>query len=73
MNKPSIGIYIIASALIWGLVMLGCALSMRGTECYPLMQNILNAGAGIHLIIIWGPLAVQFKKLKEQAGISTEK
>jgi hypothetical protein len=62
----SIGLYIIASAIIWGVVIIGCASKLKGTDCFQEIIYILSAGAGIHLILIWGPLANQFKKLTKE-------
>ena len=60
----NIGYFIIGSAIIWGVVILGCSVALSGTECYGKIQNYLVAGAGIHLVIIWGPLASAAKKEK---------
>jgi hypothetical protein len=60
MNKGKIGFFIIGSAIIWGAVMLGCSFALKGTGCYSEIQNILGAGAGIHIVLIWGPLATIF-------------
>ena len=65
-KKKSIGFYIIASAIIWGAVIIGCSLKLKGTECYDEISSILISGASIHLLFIWGPLAVQFKKTKNE-------
>ena len=66
-KKISIGWYIIGSALIWGLVMIGCALALRGTDGYKEIQLILGGGAAVHLIFIWGPVAAMIgKKNKEE-------
>lgn len=61
----TIGILIIFSALIWGLVMIGCSLALRGTGCYDKIQNILVGGTMAHLILIWGPLSLFFIRSKE--------
>ena len=58
----SIGAFIIASALIWGTVILGSSLALKGTECYDKIQNILVGGFLTHLILIWGPMTVLFRK-----------
>ena len=58
----SIGALIITSALIWGLVIVGCSFALKGTECYDKIQNILVGGVFAHFILIWGPLALQFRK-----------
>ncbi len=54
-----IGICMIASALIWGATIIGCSLKLKGTGCYEDISSILSGAAGIHLIMIWGPLAGQ--------------
>jgi hypothetical protein len=66
MNKKfkTIGAFIIASAIIWGAVILGSSYALKGTECYNKVQNILVGGVLSHIILIWGPLALLFKKTK---------
>ncbi|MFC2117022.1 hypothetical protein ACFLTI_04820 [Bacteroidota bacterium] len=65
-KKKSIGLFIIASAIIWGAIIIGCSLKLKGTECFDEIVYILSAGASFHLLFIWGPLAIQFKKLKKE-------
>ena len=60
-----IGALMIGSAIIWGIVILGCSWKLQGTECYDQIQNILSAGAGIHLILIWGPIGAMFATMKK--------
>jgi len=62
MNKRKIGFAIIASAIVWGAVIIGCSLALKGTECYGEIQNILVAGVITHLIVIWGPLVAKVRK-----------
>ncbi|MDA3952735.1 MAG: hypothetical protein PF485_03745 [Bacteroidales bacterium] len=62
MKKGKIGYFIIGSAIIWGLVIVGCSLKLKGTTCYENINLILSGGAGIHLLLIWGPLVSFFKK-----------
>lgn len=62
MNKGKIGFAIIASAIVWGAVIVGCSLVLKGTECYGEIQIILIAGVIAHLIVIWSPLAAQARK-----------
>jgi hypothetical protein len=64
--KKSIGVFIIASAIIWGAVIIGCSLKLKGTGCFDEISNILIVGAGFHLLFIWGPLAIQLKKTKKK-------
>ncbi|HEQ98292.1 MAG TPA: hypothetical protein ENO22_03010 [candidate division Zixibacteria bacterium] len=65
-KKKTIGVFIVGSAIIWGAVIIGCSLKLKGTECFTEISLILSAGAGIHLLIIWGPLAAQLKKLNKE-------
>lgn len=58
----SIGALIISSALIWGLVIVGCSFMLKGTECYGKIQNILVGGVLAHFVLIWAHLALQLKK-----------
>lgn len=68
MNKKmkNFGAFIIGSALIWAAVIIGSAYALKGTECYADIQNILFGGVIAHLILIWGPFAILFKKSKEE-------
>jgi hypothetical protein len=62
----SVGAMIIASAIIWGLVIIGCSFKLKGTGCYDEIQNVLVGGFFTHLILIWSPMAAQFAKLKKK-------
>ena len=61
------GALIIASAVIWGAVILGCSFALKGTECYQEIQNILVGGTFAHLILIWAPMGVMFAKMKKES------
>ena len=65
-KKKSIGPFIIASAIIWGVVIIGCSLKLKGTNCFDEITYILSAGAVFHLLFIWGPLAILFKKIRNE-------
>ncbi len=69
----TIGAYIIVSAIIWGAVILGCAFALKGTDSYDKIQNILVGGVVSHIILIWGPLAVQLNKGKENKPEDSKK
>ena len=43
---------IIANAVIWGIVMIACAISLKDTKSYPDIQLILGAGAAISLFVV---------------------
>jgi len=62
-ETKTIGAYIIGSAIIWGATIILCSLKLKGTDCF---SEITGGGAGIHLILIWGPLAAQLKKMKKE-------
>lgn len=66
MKKKSIGVFIIASAVVWGMVIIGCALKLKGTSMYEEISLILYGGVIFHILFIWGPLALQFKGGKEK-------
>ena len=63
-KKNIIGYYIIASALLWGITIVACALILKSN--FSKVSLILSGAAAIHLIIIWVPLAAQLKKQREQ-------
>lgn len=58
----SVGAIIIASAIIWGLVILGTSYALKGTECYGKIQNILVGGVMAHFILIWAPMSLMLRK-----------
>jgi len=66
MKRQILGPYIIGSAIIWGVTIIGASLRMGGVEDKSQVLGLLSAGAGMHLILIWGPLAAAFKKLMKQ-------
>ncbi len=68
MNKKmkTIAAIILGSAIIWAAVIVGSAYALKGTECYDKIQNILVGGVLAHIILIWGPLALQCKKTKKE-------
>ncbi|UCF64528.1 MAG: hypothetical protein JSW33_01485 [bacterium] len=66
MTKGKIGYFIIVSAIIWGAVIIGCSLKLQGTECYNQISFILSIGAVSHLLFVWGPLAGQYKRIKNE-------
>ncbi len=66
MTKGKIGYFIIASALVWAAVIIGCALVLKGTDFKQDVSNILIGGAAFHLLFIWGPLGNLFRKKNEE-------
>ncbi len=73
-NKPlSIGALIIASAIIWGAMIVGSALILKGTPYKESINRLLIGGVITHLILIWGPMGLLFKKSKKEEGETEEK
>lgn len=72
MKTSVLGPYIIGSALIWGLTIVGATLVMAGVENENQVLSVLSTGAGVHLILIWGSLAAALKKLGRQPGDEDE-
>jgi len=66
MKKKTIGFYIIVSAIIWGAVIIGCSLVLKGTPYKEEVNHILIGGVVTHLLFIWTPLGNQFRKIKEK-------
>lgn len=52
---------IILNAVIWGAVIIGCSLKLKGTGAFQEIQTLLAAGAGIS-IILPGALLARKKK-----------
>ena len=49
-----IGSTMIWTAIIWGAVIIGCSLKLKGTGCYAEIQNILAVGTIMNIIILGG-------------------
>ena len=62
MKNKTLGYYIIASAIIWGAIIIGCSVKLKGTECYQSISKLMYLGASAHLLFIWGPMGSQIKK-----------
>ena len=59
MKKNQIGYYIIASAIVWGVVLIACGSVLSGTEYKQEVTNILIGGASFHLLFI-GPVKIAY-------------
>ena len=59
MNKNAA--VIIASAIIWGVVLVVVANTLKGTEHSASVRNIISAGAAAHLLILGGAAAAKPK------------
>jgi hypothetical protein len=47
---------IIASAIIWGVVIIACALTLRGTGHSSRVLYTLSIGVIVHALFVWIPL-----------------
>ena len=72
MKKGKIGYFIIASAIVWGAVIIACASALKGTPYKADINNILIGGSTIHLLFIWGPLGALFRTQKEKPEKDSE-
>ena len=60
------GLFIILSAVIWGAVMIFTSIVLKGTEFKSEVSRIIQGASAAHLLFIWAPLGIIFKKEKEQ-------
>ncbi|MFO7843394.1 MAG: hypothetical protein R6V16_06245 [Bacteroidales bacterium] len=58
-------VLIIASTIIWGAVIIGCALKLKGTSFSKEINLILFFGMLAHLLFVWAPLKQLYKKEKK--------
>jgi hypothetical protein len=47
---------IITSAIIWGVVIIACALALRGSGFGSRVLYYQSIGAAIHALLVWMPL-----------------
>ncbi len=52
---------IILNAVIWGAVIVGCSLKLKGTDAFQEIQTILAAGAGLSVILTGALLSARKK------------
>ena len=65
MKKLNIGVVIIASAIIWGVIIIACASTLKDTPFKDRVTHILIGGFIAHLILVWAPIMTGIKKLNE--------
>ncbi len=63
-KKKPVGALILASAIIWGAVIIGCSYKLKGTECYDAISLILFGGMISHFLLVWAPIGIYFGKNK---------
>ncbi len=59
------GLIIILSALIWGAVIIGSSIVLKGTEFKDDVGRIIQGASIAHLLFIWVPIGIIYKKEKE--------
>ena len=59
-NNP--GVFIIANAIVWGAVMIGISMTLKGTDYYAKLVPILSVGAAFSVILLPGGLLIKKKK-----------
>lgn len=62
MNKNKTAYFILASALVWGAVLIASSVILKGTPYRNPMYNVLLGGIAFHLLFIWGPLGNQLRR-----------
>lgn len=67
MKKNAYAAIIIASAIIWGLVIIGCSYKLKGTTCYEEINFILIGGVLSH-IFLFGALIKPILSDKKKEG-----
>jgi len=58
---------IIGNAIVWGAVIIGCSLALKGTGAHQQIQNILAVGALASLVIVAAGV-LPFGRGKGRAG-----
>lgn len=62
MKKQNIGMYLIASTLLWGFVLVYCAWILRATPYKEQINSIIGGAIILHTFLIWVPLTLKNKK-----------
>lgn len=65
-RKQISGSLIIASAIIWGVIIYASASALKDTICYDKIKMILVGGVIAHMLIIWAPMAFYFKQFEKE-------
>ena len=61
------GAVIIMNAIVWGMTIIGCALTLRGTGMYHEIQNILAVGALASMLTVFiGSIPLRKKSKTEK-------
>lgn len=62
MKRSKTGFLIIASAIVWAAVILGCAVVLQDSPDKEEITRIIVGGMLFHLLFIWAPLGGELRK-----------
>ncbi len=62
LTKERLGIFIIVNAIVWGAVIVGAAMILKGTGQYQRLMPLLASGAGMSIVILPAILVKKGKK-----------
>ena len=65
MKKVNVGYLIITSAIIWGAIIISCALKLKGTPYKDGVSLTLTIGVIAHFLFVWMPLGALRGKQKK--------
>lgn len=65
-KNSNAGVIIILSAVIWGAVMIGTSIVLKGTPFKDDVARIIQGATAFHLLFIWAPIGIMYKKEKKQ-------
>ena len=57
---------ILTSAIVWGLVIVGCSVSLKETDCYERISALLFGGAASHLIVVYPLLINRLRRYEKK-------
>ncbi|KPL13621.1 MAG: hypothetical protein AMS26_13605 [Bacteroides sp. SM23_62] len=67
MKKSKTGFLIIASAIVWAAVILGCAMVLKDSPYKDEINRIIVGVMLFHLLFIWAPLGSELRKRNKES------
>jgi hypothetical protein len=67
MKKSKTGFLIIANAIVWAAVILGCAMVLKDSSYKNEINRIIVGGMLFHLLFIWAPLGSELRKRNKES------
>lgn len=68
--KTLVPAVIIGNAIIWGFVLIGCSMALKGTGMYQEIQNILHAGVVTSNMLVGLGVGLGYIKMKKKEAES---